>query len=62
MIHCSNLTKRLPSFKKTGRLKLRRSKSAEVFRAVDNITSDIRAGEVVGLSGRTALANRRRSR
>ena len=34
MIHCSNLTKDYKSFKKTGWLKLRRSKSAEVFRAV----------------------------
>lgn len=51
MIHCSNLTKDYHSFKKTGRLKLRRSKSAEVFRAVDNITFDIGAGEVVGYIG-----------
>lgn len=51
MIHCSNLTKDYKSFKKTGWLKLRRSKSAEVFRAVDNITFDIGAGEVVGYIG-----------
>lgn len=51
MIHCSNLTKDYKSFKKTGWLKLRRSKSAEVFRAVDNITFDISAGEVVGYIG-----------
>ena len=51
MIHCSNLTKDFKSFKKTGWLKLRRSKSAEVFRAVDNITFDIGAGEVVGYIG-----------
>lgn len=51
MIHCSNLTKDYKSFKKTGKLKLRRSKSAEVFRAVDNITFDIGAGEVVGYIG-----------
>lgn len=51
MIHCSNLTKDYKSFKKTGWLKLRRSKSAEVFRAVDNITFGIGAGEVVGYIG-----------
>lgn len=51
MVHCSNLTKDYKSFKKTGWLKLRRSKSAEVFRAVDNITFDIGAGEVVGYIG-----------
>ena len=51
MIHCSNLTKDYKSLKKTGWLKLRRSKSAEVFRAVDNITFDIGAGEVVGYIG-----------
>lgn len=51
MIHCSNLTKDYKPFKKTGWLKLRRSKSAEVFRAVDNITFDIGAGEVVGYIG-----------
>ena len=51
MIHCSNLTKDYKSFKKTGWLKLRRSKSAEVFRAVDNITFEIGAGEVVGYIG-----------
>lgn len=51
MIHCSNLTKDYKSFKKTGWLKLRRSKSAEVFRAVNNITFDIGAGEVVGYIG-----------
>lgn len=51
MIHCSNLTKDYKSFKKTGWLKLRRSKSAEGFRAVDNITFDIGAGEVVGYIG-----------
>lgn len=51
MIHCSNLTKDYKSFKKTGWLKLRRSKSAEVFRAVDNITFDISAGEIVGYIG-----------
>lgn len=45
------MTKDYKSFKKTGWLKLRRSKSAEVFRAVDNITFDIGAGEVVGYIG-----------
>lgn len=51
MIHCSNLTKDYHSFKKSGRLKLRQSKSKEVFRAVDNISFDIDAGEIVGYIG-----------